>query len=160
MIRFIANAIRIIVITYLVIILIIFAFFLTQEKLYEISLPSIKGYSYIHYQNNHLEPNINDNEFVLIQKTSNIDTGDYVVYIKNDIKKIKKVISRDKYILEISYIDGTEKETLKLDDAFGKVIYQNKVISDILNVITNYVVIIIMIVYASLIPSLTYKRYS
>lgn len=159
MIKFIINLIRVIFCIFLLLILLIFVYFLVMEKLYNKDFASIEGYTYIHIQDNNMEPDIYDKEYLLVKETKDIEKNDYVVYLENGIKKTRKVIHASKDELEVNYVKISDTSYINLDSVYGKVVYQNKNISNVLNIFTNLVVIIIMIVYILLTPQYTYRRY-
>ena len=113
-----------------------------------------KGYSYIKVSDKFLEPDIKEGEFVLLTNNETIKEGDFVVYKLDGKRVVRKVLKEedDKYIL-------TDDFTLEKSKVLAKVYYKNSKISSVLNIFTNKIVVLIMLILVFILPVMTYKRY-
>lgn len=143
-----------IILIFLVIILLVRVFFISQEKIYDNDYPNIKGYSYIKVSDKFLEPDIKEGEFVLLTNNEAIKEGDFVVYKLDGKRVVRKVLKEedDKYIL-------TDDFTLEKSKVLAKVYYKNSKISLVLNIFTNKIVVLVMLILVFILPVITYKRY-
>lgn len=162
MIRFLLNIVRIIISIYLCAVILIFAYFTVYKELYDDPFPMIQGYSYIKVPDDNLSPEYVKNDYVLVQYEDDqkIEVGDYVVYLKdNKYPTMKQVTKLDDYIVTLNYSNKKEESTINFDMIIAKVKYSNPDLSKVLNIITNPVALIVLLVAVVLIPELTYKRY-
>ena len=158
MIKFLLNLVRFILAIYLLVYIVISAYFLSQKNFYENDFPTIEGYSYIKAEDDDLSPDLSNKEFALTKKETKIEENDIVVYTNHDgnvdIGKVKTV--KDKNIIVVKN-DKTDK--IEDKQILGKIIYTNATLSKVLNIVTKWYVAIIMLVIVYIIPTLTYKRY-
>ena len=153
MIRFLLNIVRIIISIYLCAVVLLFAYFTVYKELYDDKFPMIQGYSYIKVPDDNLSP-----EYV--KDDEKVEVGDYVVYLKdNKYPTMKQVTKLEDYIVTLNYTNKKEESTINFDMIIAKAKYSDPTLSKVLNIITNPVVLIVLLVSVILIPELTYKRY-
>ena len=162
MIRFLLSIVRIIISIYLCAVILIFAYFTVYKELYDDKFPMIQGYSYIKVPDDNLSPEYVKNDYVLVQYEDDqkVEVGDYVVYLKdNKYPTMKQVTKLEDYIVTLNFSNKNEESTINFDMIIAKAKYSNPKLSKILQIITNPVALIVLLVSVVLIPELTYKRY-
>ena len=162
MIRFLLSIVRIIISIYLCAVILIFAYFTVYKELYDNKFPMIQGYSYIKVPDDNLSPEYVKNDYVLVQHEDDqkVEVGDYVVYLKdNKYPTMKQVTKLEDYIVTLNFSNKNEESTINFDMIIAKAKYSDPTLSKVLNVITNPVALIVLLVSVVLIPEFTYKRY-
>lgn len=162
MIRFLLNIVRIIISIYLCAVVLLFAYFTVYKELYDDKFPMIQGYSYVKVPDDNLSPEYVKNDFVLVEfkDDQKVEVGDFVVYLKdNKYPTMKQVTKLEDYIVTLNYTNKKEESTINFDMIIAKAKYSDPTLSKVLNIITNPVVLIVLLVSVILIPELTYKRY-
>ena len=72
---------------------------------------------------------------------------------------MKQVTKLEDYIVTLNYTNKKEESTINFDMIIAKAKYSDPTLSKVLNIITNPVALIVLLVSVILIPELTYKRY-
>lgn len=154
MIKFLLNIIRVVFAIFLLVFFIVKMYFLINIKVHEIKYPDMFGYSYMKIENDNFSPNINDGDYIFLKKEKNISINDYVTYIDNDDIVLDKVknINGEEITVGKDYI-------IDIKDIKAKLIYNNKKLSKALNILTNPIFIIIMLLAIIYMPQIMYKRY-
>lgn len=166
--KIILKTIQIIICIYLAIFSVVKVFFITQNHLYNNDYPNISGYSIFKVEEDSLSPELKKNDYVILKKQKEYQVDD-IVYtrddkmlkineIKNEIINIDDENTIDRIV--ITLIDNNDKKTnIKIEDIHAKVIYQNKIISTILKIVAHPIGILVLIILAVSLSSLSYKRY-
>ena len=166
--KFIVNLIRVIISIYLTALIFVALIFFSSEK-YKSGYPSIKGYSFYIVEDDKLEPDIQKDSFVIIKKEEDGYTakeGEYVLYKNGDsytMKQVKKEnpdeYTLDEYVIAYPKDDVSDYENIKKMDVIAKYYYHSSTLSICYKILTNWFVILILIIILVLSPSLTYKRF-
>lgn len=166
--KFIVNLIRVIISIYLTVLIFVALFFFSSEK-YQSGYPSIKGYSFYIVKDDKLEPDIPKESFVVIKKEENGYTGkegEYILYKEDDLYKMKQIkkenpdeYTLDEYVIAYPKDDVGDYQTIKKMDVIAKYYYHNPTLSICYKILTNWFVILVLIIILVLSPSLTYKRF-
>lgn len=162
--KIIPKTIQIIICIYLAIFSVVKVFFITQNHLYNNDYPNISGYSIFKVEEDSLSPELKKNDYVILKKQKEYQVDD-IVYTRDDkILKINEIVNIDDENtidrIVITLIDNNDKKTnIKIEDIHAKVIYQNKIISTILKIVAHPIGILVLIILAVSLSSLSYKRY-
>ena len=140
----ILNVIRIIIIIYLILFTAIMVSIYTKRKVYNDQFPTVFGYTYLKIDNNLYEPDIKNGNIIILERTKAIDEGDYVVYkYTNDAK-----FGKDD--------NGTLNE-YDLQNVYGKMIYNNDKFSSVMNILTNWIVLVVLLFAGTILPELIFN---
>ena len=138
MLRKILDFIRIIISIYLVLYIIIMAYFTINNQIHNMQNANIWGYYYMKVDDEYNKNDIPKDRYIILQMSSDFNVGDYVIVNENDSYKLKKVTK----------------------DIISKVVYNNATFSNLFGFFTNIITVIILFVIVVMIPNFTYKRYS
>ena len=152
----ILNVIRIIIIIYLILFTAIMVSIYTKRKVYNDQFPTVFGYTYLKIDNNLYEPDIKNGNRIILERTKAIDEGDYVVYKYTNDAKFGKVSKVDKYKVYIKDDNGTLNE-YDLQNVYGKMIYNNDKFSSVMNILTNWIVLVVLLFAGTIFPELIFN---
>lgn len=175
--RFFRVLCTLIVILYLFVIVLYFAL----EKINNMKFPSLGGYTYHKINHNYLEPEIKEKNILIFKENKEFKVNDIILYMDNNKREVAKIIeiteekitidylttNNPKYIytdssfIPIVEIENPEEEInyIYKEDIFGTMVYNNNTLSKVINILTHYITLIIMIIFIVLIPNKTYKRF-
>ena len=152
----ILNFIRILIIIYLVCITIILVSMFTQKKINKNEFPTLMGYSYMKVDSD-IYSDIKKDNIIILKKSKDVSKNDYVAYKYNDIVKLGKIVKTDKYKVYIIDDNGVLKE-YDLEDIYGKMIYNNDTFSKVMNILTNWIVLVILLFIGTILPELIFNN--
>ncbi len=152
----ILNFIRILIIIYLVCITIILVSMFTQKKINKNEFPTLMGYSYMKVDSD-IYSDIKKDNIIILKKSKDVSKNDYVAYKYNDIVKLGKIVKTDKYKVYINDDNGVLKE-YDLEDIYGKMIYNNDTFSKVMNILTNWIVLVILLFIGTILPELIFNN--
>lgn len=167
--KFIINILRFIIAFYLAALAIVTMIFYSNKK-YNSGYPDVRGYSYYVIEDDKLESvNMPRDTFVVLQTEKNNYTakeGDYVFYKDGEVFRLMQVKQEnasdkelDSYL--VGYPDSDESEYMKVKkmDVIAKYYYHHPTLTLCYKIFTNWIAILIMLLFLILSPSLTYKRF-
>lgn len=160
MLRKILDFIRIIISIYLVLYIIIMAYFTINNQIHNIQKANIWGYYYMKVDDEYNKNDIPKDRYIILQMSSDFNVGDYVIVNENDSYKLKKVTKVDNFEYTLNYSNLDEETTATNKDIISKVVYNNATFSNLFGFFTNIITVIILFVIVVMIPNFTYKRYS
>lgn len=152
----ILNFIRIVIIIYLICITIIFVSMFTQKKINKNEFPTLMGYSYMKIDSD-IYSDIKKDNIIILKKSKNVSENDYVAYKYNDVVKLGKIVKTDKYKVYINDDNGVLKE-YDLENIYGKMIYNNDTFSKVMNILTNWIVLVILLFIGTILPELIFNN--
>lgn len=152
----ILNIIRIIIIVYLVSFTAIMVSIYTKRKVYNDKFPTIFNYTYIKVDSNLYEPDIKKDNIIILERTKAIEKDDYVAYDYTNTVKLGKVEKVDKYKVYINDDNGKLNE-YDLQNVYGKMIYNNDTFSKVMNILTNWIVLVILLFVGTILPELIFN---
>ena len=130
---------------------------------------SIRGYSFYYVEDRSLEPDIPKNTFLLLkseERQYSIKEGDYVLYVEEGKTLLKKVMKEnvsdvvlDEYVVGYPGDDEIDYTTVKKSSVLFKSIYHSEWLTLCYQIFTNWIVVLILVLFLVLSPSLTYKRF-
>ena len=146
---------------YLVAVVLITAFFLTQKELYDIPFPLLFDYSYYKIETEEYSPDYEKNDFIIVKKSDEVSQGDYVVYVeRKDIVRFRKVVSKNGALVTLKNPNSKDNEvTIDSKDIIAVSDYHSDFLSLILTWLTEPVVVIVIFVVAVLLPEVQYRDY-
>lgn len=152
------NIIRGIIILYLVIFALMEVILFTKKKIYKEVLPTVvDGRSYIIVKGNGLEPDIESGKLLIFEKTSNYNTGDYIVYQEGETYLVGKITNNELYKYEV--LNENDKiVNLEDKDLLAKVIYNNSLFSTIIKILINPITLVILLFVGTIFPELVYNK--
>lgn len=153
----ILNVIRILIIIYLVAFTAIMVSMYTKRKVYNDMFPTVLGYTYIKVDTDIYEPDIKKNNIIILKETKAVDVNDYVVYKYTNTTKLGKVEKVDKYNIYVKDDNGVLNE-YNLQNVYGKMIYNNDTFSKVMNILTNWIVLVILLFVGTLLPELIFNN--
>jgi len=154
--------------------------YFSLEKINEMKFPSLRGYTYHKINDNYLEPEIKQNNILIFKENSEFKINDIILYIENNNRKVGKIIDITDEKITIDYINISNPKVIYVDtnailnsnpnsleeinylykeDIFGTMIYNNNIFSKVVNILTHWITLIIMIIFIVIIPNKTYKRF-
>lgn len=160
MIKKILNFFRIIISIYLILYIIITAYFGINKQIHKISNANIWGYSYIRVSDEYNKNDIPKDRYVILKTSLEYNIGDYVLISENGYQKLKKITNVDNFEYTINYSNIDEESVVTNSSIIAKVIYNNATFSNLFGFFTNIITILILFVIVVMIPNFTYKRYS
>ena len=160
MLRKILDFNRIIISIYLVLYIIIMAYFTINNQIHNIQNANIWGYYYMKVDDEYNKNDIPKDRYIILQMSSDFNVGDYVIVNENDSYKLKKVTKVDNFEYTLNYSNLDEETTATNNDIISKVVYNNATFSNLFGFFTNIITVIILFVIVVMIPNFTYKRYS
>lgn len=162
--KIIFNIFRGLIIAYLIILTFLSVIFYVKKNSYHEDYPEVKGYSYFKVGNATLEPDIRKNNIVILEKSEDIDVGDYVTFLEGEEKEIvlRKVVERNEYRLVVNITNNYENKNYKteinIDDVKAKMIYNNDTFSSIMNILLNPVILIILLFLGTIFPEFIFNK--
>lgn len=153
----ILNVIRIIIIIYLITFTAVMVSMYTKRKVYKDEFPTVMGYTYIKVDSDIYEPDIKKNNIIILEKTRAVDVNDYIAFKYTNIVKLGKVEKVNKYKVYIKDDNGVLNE-YDLQDVYGKMIYNNDTFSKVMNILTNWIVLVILLFVGTLLPELIFNN--
>lgn len=162
--KIIFNIFRGLIIAYLIILTFLSVIFYVKKNSYHEDYPEVKGYSYFKVGNATLEPDIRKNNIVILEKSEDIDVGDYVTFLEGEEKEIvlRKVVERNEYRLVVNITNNYENKSYKteinIDDVKAKMIYNNDTFSSIMNILLNPVILIILLFLGTIFPEFIFNK--
>lgn len=146
---------------YLVLVIVIFAYFYVQKEVYAVEFPFLFEYSYYKIPSDSYEPDYEKNDYVFIKEGNDAEVGDYIIYLENkNIVRFEKIIEKNNSIITIKNTsNNNENKIMDLNDVVGIADYENRLISLILSWLTEPVIIIIIFVISVLLPEVKYRDY-
>lgn len=162
--KIIFNIFRGLIIAYLIILTFLSVIFYVKKNSYHEDYLEVKGYSYFKVDNATLEPDIRKNNIVILEKSEDIDVGDYVTFLEGEEKEIvlRKVVERNEYRLVVNITNNYENKSYKteinIDDVKAKMIYNNDTFSSIMNILLNPVILIILLFLGTIFPEFIFNK--
>lgn len=83
--------------------------------------------------------------------------NDYVVYKYTNTTKLGKVEKVDKYNIYVKDDNGVLNE-YNLQNVYGKMVYNNDTFSKVMNILTNWIVLVILLFVGTLLPELIFNN--
>jgi hypothetical protein len=130
---------------------------------------TIRGYSYYYVDSNKYEPDIPKKTLLILKSEESqytVTEGDYVLFVKGDSVVLKKVMklnasdtALDEYLVGYPNEEESYYTTVKKSDVLFKSIYFSDWLSICYQIFTNWIVVLILVIFLVLSPSLTYKRF-
>lgn len=160
MLKKILNFIRIIISIYLVLYIIITAYFTINKQIHNISNANIWGYSYMKVSDEYNKNDIPKDRYIILQTSLEYNVGDYVIINENGNQKLKKITKINNFEYTTNYSNIDEETIVTNSSIIAKVIYNNATFSNLFGFFTNIITVIILFVIVVMIPNFTYKRYS
>ncbi len=166
--RLIVNIIRTIISIYLCAVILVWSLFFTSKKSNG-PYPSIAGYTYYVVDDYRSEPELPKGTVMVLKKDEDTYTakeGDYVLFKNGDLYELKKVMSLDasedaldEYL--VGYVTENEADytTVKKMNVIANSYYHNSVLTIAYHILTNWFVILLLLIFLVLSPNLTYKRF-
>ena len=112
MLRKILDFIRIIISIYLVLYIIIMAYFTINNQIHNMQNANIWGYYYMKVDDEYNKNDIPKDRYIILQMSSDFNVGDYVIVNENDSYKLKKVTKVDNFEYTLNY-SNLDEEILK-----------------------------------------------
>ena len=167
--KLIINLLRILIGFYITALIFVMLAFYTSKK-YNQEYPSVSGYSYYVVDDYHLESlGMPKGTFVIIKKDTtgyNAKEGDLVLYRDGELYKLVQIKQENASDMEIDtylvgYPDSTELEYVKLKkkDVISEYYYHSSILTLCYKIFTNWMTLLILILFLFLSPSLIYKRF-
>ena len=123
MLRKILDFIRIIISIYLVLYIIIMAYFTINNQIHNMQNANIWGYYYMKVDDEYNKNDIPKDRYIILQMSSDFNVGDYVIVNENDSYKLKKVTKVDNFEYTLNYSNLDEETTATNKDIISKVVY-------------------------------------
>ncbi len=151
--KLLVNILRILIGLYMSILILVWAVFFTAKK-FDYDYPSINGYSYYVVDTDNLEPEIEDKEYTAKE-------GDFVLFQDGEILRLKQVkkenaseMNQDEYV--VGFLNETEEnyQNLLKKNVIAKAHYHNSVITLVYKILTNWMVILVLLIFEVLSPTL------
>ena len=166
--KLIISLLRIIVAMYIAV-LVIVGLLLYSQKRSGSRYPNISGYSYYIVEDNKLQPEYPKSTFVVLKSDVyyTFDEGDYVLVKEGKVNRLRKVIQKDldemhvdQFVGGYTYdINETENIAALKSDVLAKSIYHSSWLTLCYQIFTNWIVILILIVFLVLSSSISFKRF-
>jgi hypothetical protein len=161
--KLLVNILRILIGLYMSILILVWAVFFTAKK-FDYDYPSINGYSYYVVDTDNLEPEIPNETFLIIKiedKEYTAKEGDFVLFQDGEILRLKQVkkenaseMNQDEYV--VGFLNETEEnyQNLLKKNVIAKAHYHNSVITLVYKILTNWMVILVLLIFEVLSPTL------
>ena len=161
--KFIINLLRFIIALYVGLFFIIAAYFYSNKKYYN-TYPNVGGYAYYIVEDDKLEPDIPNGTFVVLKREDSFSgqVGEYILFENSGLYRIEQIKENDlmeEYIVGFTNDDKSEYLTIKKNDMLYKVYYHSTTLTTVYKILSNWIVLLILILFLVLSPSLTYKRF-
>ena len=166
--KLLVSLLRIIIAVYISALVIIGLLLYSQKKAGS-KYPNISGYSYYIVEDNKLLPDYPKSTFVLLKSDVyyNFDEDDYVLVKEGQINRLRKVIQKDLDEMHVDqFVAGytndtneTENITAFKSNVLAVSIYHSEWLTLCYQIFTNWIVILILIVFLVLSSSVSFKRF-
>lgn len=158
--KFIIKLLRLIIILILAVVATIIILNSMQSKS-KMTYINLEGYALFVVDDDYLKPEFESGDVLLLQNDQEYTAtvGDYIFIYDEGMNRVKRITADVGDSYKISYTNNDDEKLIKKNEVLAKVVYHSEWLTLTYAIITNWIVILGLIVFLVLSPTMLFKRY-